>query len=41
MLSTCIYPDQAPVPISESSLHDGKPHDSNAGYAYAKRMCEV
>ena len=41
MLSTCIYPDKCSVPIRESDLHLGSPHDSNAGYAYAKRMCEV
>ena len=41
MLSTCIYPDGAPVPITEGSLHEGKPHNTNLGYAYAKRMCEV
>jgi GDP-L-fucose synthase len=43
-LSTCIYPDvqdQAKFPISEMSLHEGPPHPSNAGYAYAKRMCQV
>ena len=41
MLSTCIYPDRVEYPIKESSLHAGPPHDSNFGYAYAKRMMEV
>lgn len=40
-LSTCIFPDQTEYPINESMLHNGAPHDSNYGYAYAKRMLEV
>jgi GDP-L-fucose synthase len=42
-LSTCIFPnDKANIgQINESMLHDGQPHTSNAGYAYAKRMLEV
>ncbi|KAK7242028.1 GDP-L-fucose synthase [Aureococcus anophagefferens] len=28
-------------PIDESMVHDGAPHSSNEGYAYAKRMIEV
>ena len=41
-LSTCIFPD-APrsYPITVDMLHDGPPHPSNEGYAYAKRMTEV
>lgn len=38
-LSTCIYPDG--IAIDENSLHSGPPHESNEGYAYAKRMMEV
>ena len=41
MLSTCIYPENSSVPILESALHQGPPHVSNSGYAYAKRMCEL
>ena len=41
MLSTCIYPDKVKYPIKESYLHQGPPHESNFGYAYAKRMMEV
>ena len=42
VLSTCIYPDRVDkYPIEEHSLHEGPPHQSNEGYAYAKRMCEV
>jgi len=37
-LSTCIFPDKTTYPIDETMLHDGPPHSSNEGYAYAKRM---
>lgn len=40
-LSTCIFPDKNQECITESSLHDGPPHPSNEGYAYAKRMLDV
>lgn len=40
-LSTCIFPDKTTYPIDETMLHTGPPHDSNAGYAYAKRMVDV
>ncbi len=41
MLSTCIFPNDTTYPISEAMVHDGAPHDSNYGYAYAKRMLDV
>jgi GDP-L-fucose synthase len=41
ILSTCIFPDKVTYPIDETMLHNGAPHDSNMGYAYAKRMLEV
>lgn len=42
ILSTCIFPDIPPCyPITIDMLHYGPPHDSNEGYAYAKRMLEV
>ena len=41
LLSTCVYPDQAVYPITEDQIHNGEPHASNFGYAYAKRMLEV
>ena len=41
LLSTCIYPDKVEIPIKETDLHRGPPHDSNSGYAFAKRMCEL
>ena len=40
-LSTCIFPDKTSYPINEEMLHDGPPHDSNFGYAHAKRMLEI
>lgn len=43
LLSTCIYPDEKYVnyPLTEEQLHLGPPHESNYGYAYAKRMLDV
>lgn len=43
LLSTCIYPhrDSYLYPLKEEELHDGPPHSSNFGYAYAKRILEV
>ena len=41
LLSTCIYPDQPTYPLTENQIHGGEPHESNFGYAYAKRMLEV
>lgn len=40
-LSTCIFPDKTTYPIDETMIHNGPPHNSNAGYAYAKRMVDV
>mmetsp|Transcript_40205 Transcript_40205/g.72445 ORF Transcript_40205/g.72445 Transcript_40205/m.72445 type:complete len:325 (+) Transcript_40205:92-1066(+) len=41
MLSTCIFPDKTKYPIDETMLHDGPPHASNEGYAYAKRLIDT
>ena len=41
LLSTCVYPNKASYPLTEDQLHKGEPHQSNFGYAYAKRMLEV
>tara|TARA_R110000824_G_scaffold60050_10_gene160909 strand:+ start:17242 stop:18150 length:909 start_codon:yes stop_codon:yes gene_type:complete len=43
LLSTCVYPDAIDVryPLTENQLHSGPPHESNFGYAYAKRMVDV
>ncbi len=40
-LSTCIFPDKTTYPIDETMIHNGHPHDSNFGYAYAKSMIDV
>ena len=40
-LSTCIFPDKTSYPIDETMVHNGAPHLSNEGYAYAKRMIDV
>lgn len=41
LLSSCVYPEGAALPLRELDLHRGEPHPSNFGYAYAKRMLEV
>lgn len=42
LLSTCIFPDKMiEYPITSDMLHNGPPHESNEGYAYAKRMIDV
>lgn len=45
-LSTCAFPEptlstHVKLPIDESVIHQGPPHPSNEGYAYAKRMVDV
>eukprot|EP00879_Flechtneria_rotunda_P031718 GHRR01034672.1.p1 GENE.GHRR01034672.1~~GHRR01034672.1.p1 ORF type:complete len:217 (+),score=36.31 GHRR01034672.1:1324-1974(+) len=40
-LSTCVFPDKTTYPINETMVHNGPPHFSNEGYAYAKRMVDV
>ncbi|MCI4393529.1 hypothetical protein PGIGA_G00158370 [Pangasianodon gigas] len=40
-LSTCVFPDKTTYPIDETMIHNGPPHESNSGYAYAKRMIDV
>tara|TARA_A100001015_G_scaffold321219_1_gene450839 strand:+ start:42 stop:1010 length:969 start_codon:yes stop_codon:yes gene_type:complete len=40
-LSSCIYPaNPSKFPMDENMIHEGPPHRSNEGYAYAKRMLE-
>lgn len=41
LLSTCIFPEFAYYPLTEEQIHNGEPHPTNYGYAYAKRMLEV
>ncbi len=45
-LSTCIFPEPSlsshiKLPLDETMIHNGPPHPSNQGYAYAKRMIDV
>jgi len=40
-MSTCVFPEVCPYPLNEKDIHNGPPHPSNFGYAYAKRMLEV
>lgn len=40
-LSSCVFPDGAPLPLDPSTLHAGPPHSSNEGYAHSKRVAEV
>jgi len=40
-LLTCAFPDACRYPLNEIDIHNGPPHPSNFGYAYAKRMLEV
>lgn len=40
-LSSCIFPDEAIYPLDYSQLHQGPPHQSNYGYAFAKRSLDV
>ena len=39
-LSTGMYPDDTPMPVKEDYIHDGRPHQSNYGYLFAKRLME-
>lgn len=41
LLSTCIYPNSVDYPLTENQIHSGEPHQSNFGYAYAKRMLDI
>ncbi|KXN85614.1 GDP-L-fucose synthase [Leucoagaricus sp. SymC.cos] len=40
-LSTCVFPDKVEYPLDENKIHGGPPHESNFGYAHAKRMVDV
>ncbi|KAH9937782.1 epimerase-domain-containing protein [Epithele typhae] len=40
-LSTCVYPDKVEYPLDETKIHQGLPHESNFGYAHAKRLVDV
>jgi GDP-L-fucose synthase len=40
-MSTCVFPDKTSYPLNVKNIQDGPPHQSNFGYAYAKRMLQV
>lgn len=40
-MSTCVFPDNIEYPLQPHKIHNGEPHFSNFGYAYAKRMIEI
>jgi len=40
-MSTCVYPDNMPLPLVEEQMHMGPPHVSNYAYAYTKRMLHI
>jgi GDP-L-fucose synthase len=39
-LSVGMYPVEAPIPLKEEYIHNGKPHSSNLSYAFAKRLVD-
>lgn len=40
-MATCVFPDNCTYPLKEEYVHNGPPHPSSFGYAYAKRMLDV
>jgi GDP-L-fucose synthase len=41
VVNDSIFPDKTTYPIDETMLHNGPPHPSNEGYAYAKRLIDT
>jgi nucleoside-diphosphate-sugar epimerase len=39
--SSCIYPDDAPIPAPELPVSQGTPESVNEGYGWAKRIVEI
>lgn len=39
--SSCVYPDDAPLPTSEEHGFSGEPEEANRGYGWAKRAGEL
>ena len=39
--STCVFPTDIEYPLTEDKIHLGVPHETNYGYAYAKRMADI
>ncbi|KAI0052576.1 NAD(P)-binding protein [Auriscalpium vulgare] len=40
-LSTCVFPADIEPPLVETKIHLGLPHESNFGYAHAKRLVDI
>ena len=38
ILSTCVFPDNIPQPITSDQIDNGIPHKTNYGYSYSKRL---
>lgn len=41
ILSTCVFPDKAELPLTSDQILNSQPHDSNYGYAYSKRWMYI
>jgi len=41
VLSTCIFPKNAILPLTENQINLGEPHNAHYSYAYAKRMVQI
>lgn len=39
--SSCVYPDEAPIPTPELPVHQGLPESVNEGYGWGKRLLEI
>ncbi len=39
--SSCVYPDDAPIPTPEIPVHHGLPESVNEGYGWGKRLLEI
>jgi nucleoside-diphosphate-sugar epimerase len=39
--SSCVYPDDAPIPTPELPVNQGMPESVNEGYGWAKRLLEI
>ncbi len=39
--SSCVYPDDAPIPTPELPVHQGLPESVNEGYGWGKRLLEI
>ena len=41
ILSTCVFPDNATLPLTSDQILNSQPHESNYGYAYSKRWLYI